>query len=292
MSVRLTFGSGLVALALLLGSSRSAAVAPGGQRVPLPRAHAHNDYEHPRPLLDALEHGFCSVEADVHLVDGQLLVAHDRDQVRADRTLERLYLEPLQDRVRRNRGRVYRRGPEFSLMIDIKGDAEATYAALRPVLGRYAGMLTRFEGDRVHRNAVTIVLSGNRPRQRVEAERKRYVALDGRLEDLGTGASAALVPWISSNWTLSFRWRGEGPMPGPERRSLREIVSKAHREGRRVRFWATPDSPLVWRELVAAKVDLINTDDLPGLQRFLTTTPAVNRGTRVTRAVSKTCSSA
>ena len=26
-----------------------------------------------RPLLDALEHGFCSVEADVHLVDGALL---------------------------------------------------------------------------------------------------------------------------------------------------------------------------------------------------------------------------
>ena len=28
-------------------------------------AHAHNDYEHARPLLDALDHGFCGVEADV-----------------------------------------------------------------------------------------------------------------------------------------------------------------------------------------------------------------------------------
>src|SRR5207237_4622701 len=41
--------------------------------VPLIHAHAHNDYEHTRPLLDALDHGFCSVEADIHLVDGKLL---------------------------------------------------------------------------------------------------------------------------------------------------------------------------------------------------------------------------
>jgi hypothetical protein len=43
--------------------------------VPLTRAHAHNDYLHARPLFDALDHGFCSVEADVWLVDGKLLVA-------------------------------------------------------------------------------------------------------------------------------------------------------------------------------------------------------------------------
>ena len=40
---------------------------------PLARAHAHNDYLHERPLLDALDHGFTSVEADIFLVDGKLL---------------------------------------------------------------------------------------------------------------------------------------------------------------------------------------------------------------------------
>ncbi|MEC4021166.1 hypothetical protein QMK28_34095, partial [Streptomyces sp. H27-D2] len=34
---------------------------------PLRRAHAHNDFVHPRPLLDALSHGFASVEADIWL---------------------------------------------------------------------------------------------------------------------------------------------------------------------------------------------------------------------------------
>ena len=51
--------------------------------LPLGRAHAHNDYEHTRPLLDALDCGFGSIEADVHLVDGRLLVAHDAFAVKA-----------------------------------------------------------------------------------------------------------------------------------------------------------------------------------------------------------------
>ena len=52
-------------------------------------AHAHNDYEHARPLLDALDAGFRSVEADVYYAGGKLAVSHDgnasdlRDQLTA-----------------------------------------------------------------------------------------------------------------------------------------------------------------------------------------------------------------
>ena len=35
-----------------------------------------------------------------------------------------------------------------------------------------------------------------------------------------------------------------------------------------MRFWAVRDVPEVWRELRAADVDLINTDDLAGLDKF------------------------
>jgi len=63
-------------------------------------------------------------------------------------------------------------------------------------------------------------------------------------------------------------------MPDAERRKLREIVQTAHEKGRRIRFWATPDNPspareALWRELVSAGVDMLNTDDLEGLQQFL-----------------------
>ena len=71
---------------------------------PLAQAHAHNDYDHDRLLLDALEHGFTSVEADVWLVDGELLVAHDLADAKQGVTLESLYLDPLQEMVRSQPG--------------------------------------------------------------------------------------------------------------------------------------------------------------------------------------------
>src|SRR5262245_62295335 len=80
---------------------------PPAPPTPLANAHAHNDYSHDRPLFDALDHGFASVEADVFLVDGQFLVGHESAELKSDRTLESLYLMPLARRVRDNGGKVY-----------------------------------------------------------------------------------------------------------------------------------------------------------------------------------------
>src|SRR5689334_899956 len=88
------------------------ALAVYAQPKPLTNVHAHNDYEHPHPLFDALDHGFCSVEADIYLVERQLLVAHNRSEVKPGRTLQTLYLDPLRERVRRNGRHVYPNGPE------------------------------------------------------------------------------------------------------------------------------------------------------------------------------------
>ncbi|MET9547078.1 phosphatidylinositol-specific phospholipase C/glycerophosphodiester phosphodiesterase family protein [Streptomyces sp. NPDC006627] len=244
---------------------------------PLVRAHAHNDYEHPRPLLDALDHRFGSVEADIYLVDGQLLVAHDPVDLDPARTLESLYLDPLAARVRAHHGSVYRghhRTP-FQLLIDIKTEGASTYAELHRHLRPYRHLFTSYVHGKVRRSAVTAVVSGHRAaRAPMEAQRVRYAFYDGRLADLGTPAPASLIPLISDNWSLNFGWQGAGPMPAAERDKLRGIVSAAHARGQRVRFWATPDLPgpqrdAVWAELLAAGVDHLNTDDLAGLAAFL-----------------------
>lgn len=237
--------------------------------IPLARAHAHNDYEHPRPLLDALDQGFCSVEADIYLVEGRLLVAHDRAQVRPERTLQALYLDPLQRRVRDNTGRVFKGGPRFWLLIDFKSEAAPTWQALKPVLEGYREMLTAFEPDRTETNAVTVILSGNAPRALLAGEPRRLAALDGRAGDLKANPSPHLVPWVSESWPGLFQWRGEGPMPEPELTKLRDMVLLAHEQGRRVRFWGAPDLEARWRIEHTAGVDLINTDKLAALAGFL-----------------------
>jgi hypothetical protein len=240
--------------------------------LPLRQAHAHNDYEHRRPLLDALDHGFCSVEADVWLVNGQLLVAHDLEDAKPERTLEKLYLDPLSKRTEQNGGRIFRGGPSLTLLIDVKSDATNTYVALRKVLGRHRRMLTEFRPETTETNAVTVILSGNRARGMMAREPVRLAAYDGRLADLESGDSPHLIPLISDNWTAHFRWRAgpeEGPLAETERLKLRQIVKRVHQQGRRVRFWAAPDSMVSWQELLRADVDLINTDNLGGLRTFL-----------------------
>lgn len=237
---------------------------------PLVNAHAHNDYNHERPLLDALDHGFCSVEADVWLVENRLFVAHNRDGVDPARTLESLYLEPLRDRVRANGGRVYPGGTELILLIDIKSDGESTFAALLAALKRYPELFTTYsEQGGLEKRAVRAVLSGNRPRAAMEAEATIVAAYDGRLDDIGGGASPAFMPLISANWRSVFEWIGDGPMPPEERERLGDIVRRSHAEGKKVRFWATPHKENLWDELDAAGVDLINADDLGRLQRYL-----------------------
>lgn len=245
------------------------AVEPAASPTPLPLAHAHNDYEHARPLLDALDHGFCSVEADIFLRDGQLLVAHDARDLHPERTLERLYLAPLAERVKAGGGRVYKDGPHFWLLIDQKTAAEPTYKALHEVLAKYQDVLTSVAGDKLTRRAVTVVVSGNRPFDYIKAQPTRYAGIDGRLADLKSGAPAHLMPMISDNWTLHFAWRGEGVIPSGQLERLKSIVEQAHERGRVVRFWATPETARLWRELRSAGVDLINTDKLADLREFL-----------------------
>jgi hypothetical protein len=140
---------------------------------------------------------------------------------------------------------------------------------LKPLLHAYRDILTEFRPDGTSTKAVRVILSGNRPRAQLSEETTRYAAMDGRLGDLQTGVSPHLIPLISDNWNSHFRWRGQGPLRESERQRLRDLVQQTHAEGRRIRFWAIPDVAAAWSEMLRAEVDLINTDNLAGLQAFL-----------------------
>lgn len=243
---------------------------------PLPQAHAHNDYEHDRPLLDALSHGFTSVEADVWLVDGELLVAHDSWELADAPTLREAYLEPLSRLVSPHGKRLYP-GYDgvFQLLIDIKSEGPATWLAVEQELAEYSHLFTRVHNGHVKERAVQAVISGNRPLELMQSAKTRHSFYDGRAEDLGSGWSADFMPLVSHNWTKLFTWQGIGEMPAAERERLHAYVEQAHAAGYRVRFWATNDiageaRENLWAELLAAGVDHINTDDLAGLEAFLT----------------------
>jgi hypothetical protein len=256
----------LIAALMMLCSSADAARPIKA----LVSAHAHNDYYHRRPLLDALDRGFVSIEADVFLVDGQLLVGHYTHELRPDRTLQALYLDPLANHVEANGGQVFKGDERLILLVDFKTEGPAAYAALGVLLQQYDGIFSEMQDGRIKPRAVDVIITGNRPVNEVARDKTRRVAIDGRLAELDAPTSPDLIPLVSENWTDHFSWRGVGPIPDQQRERLRALVQKIHAQRRRVRFWATPDDPAVWSELQRAQVDLIGADNLDALRSFLT----------------------
>ncbi len=240
---------------------------PAAAQTPLSNAHAHNDYRHDRPLFDALAHGFTSVEADIHLIRGELYVAHDRPLFPSKkRTLRRLYLDPLQKHIEANGGAVYPGyDSPFYLMIDFKTEGEATYAVLKEQLADYEAWLSgpRREGP------VRIFISGNRPVATIAADGGWPAGVDGRPADLEADFQAALMPVVSDHFGNHLSWDGAGEPDAAEVDALQAWIDTAHNKGMKVRLWATPETENAWALLQAVGVDLLNTDDLDRLRNFL-----------------------
>jgi hypothetical protein len=248
-----------------------------GGVLPLINAHAHNDYAHARPLFDALEHGFCSVEADVFLVHQKLLVGHEQKDLNPERTLQRLYLDPLRQQVRSHGGSVFVNPARFFLLIDVKTEANSTYLTLDRVLAGYADVLSCTDKGKFSPGAITVVISGNRAIDVMSKQLKRFAGFDGRLSDLDSKVPTDLMPWLSDRWGRTFRWQGRGPMPAREKAQLHSYVTRAHQHGRLLRFWGTPEREECWHALLSEGVDLLNTDRLPQLQKFLLTNRAADK---------------
>jgi hypothetical protein len=233
-------------------------------RLPHVQAHAHNDYEHAKPLWDAIEMGFISVEADVHLVKGKLLVSHGKPKEDA-RTIQQLYLTPLDSLLSHNGGKIYPNyNGSFYLMIDCKTDAESTYAAIQKAVVQYENLLC-------HSNQcpVKIFISGNRAMDTLLKNGYNGIALDGRPGDLGKGISSELMPVISdlySNWSS---WQGKSNAQPEDLARIRELANRVHAEGKKLRLWAIPDHEKAWKALLDSGIDFINTDRLTELNAFL-----------------------
>lgn len=233
-------------------------------RFPHTQAHAHNDYEHEQPLWNAYQNGFTSIEADVHLINGQLFVSHAKPGKNAP-TLQQLYLAPLDSLLQHHEGKIYP-GYEgvFYLMIDSKTEAESTYRAMQKELQQFASL--RCTSSKC---PVKIFISGNRAVDTMMKEGYQGISLDGRPNDLGKGISTELMPVVSDHYANWSSWKGKTE-PLPEELSrIRELAQRVHAEGKKLRLWAIPDNEMAWTALLDAGVDFINTDRLKELNAFL-----------------------
>ncbi len=241
----------------------------------LPRAYSHRDCELNPPLWVSLEHGFSHIEVDVYCLFNNIFVAHDLQQLRPGKTLEKLYLEPLRHSLHKNNGQLFSHQTKLYVFVDIKTPAKSSYHLLHKLLQRYEDIVTCFTPQQANDKPVVIVISGNRlPYEVMGAQAQRYAVLDGRLEDLDIRPSPQLVPFISDDWQRHFRWQGFGKIPSYELGKLQSVVQAAHKHQQKIRFWGTPDKASeerdnFWQVLLNQDIDLINTDDIVGLKEFL-----------------------
>lgn len=253
----------LFTIALLLN------VATSGQPFHFSGGHSHNDYNNKRPLLEALENNLVSIEADIFLQNGELLVGHDLQELQKGRTLEKLYLKPLEELASDDQFQL----DSMILLIDIKDDGEATYQTLKKVIAPYQKFLSEVNKGRLIQREVTIILSGNRPTETVQSESQRFAFIDGRLNETDIQASPLLIPLISDNWNKYFEWRGSEAIPGKEQQKLHDIVSNCHAQNKLIRFWGIPgglaESERFWELFLFEKVDLLGCDCPSCLNTFL-----------------------
>jgi glycerophosphoryl diester phosphodiesterase len=141
---------------------------------------------------------------------------------------------------------------------------------LHELLTKYQGILTEVKEGQVTERAITIIVSGNRPSlDELAKQSPRYAGYDGRLSDLNSKVPSHLMPIISDNWGTKIGWGGSAPITPATMEKLKGYIKTAHKNGRLVRFWATPEKEVAWKLLVDLEVDFINTDRLSELRDFL-----------------------
>jgi hypothetical protein len=225
-------------------------------------AHSHNDYEQPAPLTAAYNEEFGSIEADIFWHNGKLLVAHKKEELDLHRTLEDLYLRPLQTYVKKNKGYIYAdTSRRLQFMIDLKTNGDTTLGTLVKLLQKYPA-LTKCP-------TLKITISGSRPHVATWASYPSFIWFDGELQKEYPAAALGRIVMLSSDFKKDSTWNGKGELPTALRDSLQQVVNRAHSLGKTVRFWGAPDNKNAWQQLMGLKVDYINTDSIKALSEFI-----------------------
>ena len=218
--------------------------------------HSHNDYAQRVPFYQAYAQQVSSIEADVFLHDGQLLVGHDVEDLRADMTFEALYVEPIVTLFARNGGRAFRDSDQtLQLMVELKSETDPTLRAVAALLGRWPEV---FDPE-VNPAAVRVAVTGRVPAPEAFDRYPRFLGFDGAWDADYTPEQLERIALISTNFRDFSQWNGKGTIIPAEKERLEQ--DRAHEQGKPVRFWNAPEGTTVYYTFYDMGIDYINTDN-------------------------------
>ncbi|QDH79834.1 alkaline phosphatase [Echinicola soli] len=213
--------------------------------------HSHNDYLQPVPFWTAYANDAASIEVDVILQDGKLMVAHEKETIAVEKTLESLYLSPIRQAKELGIGE-----PTFQLLIDIKTEAYKSMEILEAVLADYRDILA-VPGEQ---EGVKVVVSGSRPAVEDYDDYASYILFDYQNTEFPSKLPWHKIALVSLPFQKFSVWNGKGRLVHAEKQQLEELIAKVHAVDRPIRFWGAPDSKTAWKAFADLGIDYINTD--------------------------------
>jgi len=222
-------------------------------------AHSHNDYKNNIPFYRAYEKGFGSIEADVYAVNGQLMVAHDKKEISAKRSLKILYIDPLIEKLNSDPQRHLR------LLIEIKDD----YKAILPLVISELKPLEKYFAYDGHPGRLSIVMTGAVPPADVMPNYPDWILFDVDHLDGFTAGQWKKIGLVSFPLSKYVHWNGKGVFNDEEIKRIKGGIDSVHNAGKKARFFETPDTKSSWLAMLRLGVDVIGTDDIEGLGNFL-----------------------
>lgn len=234
----------------------------------LNKGHSHNDYLQKRPLYDALELGFSSIEIDVYVKNNELIVSHLPIFLHQKPKIETLYFEPLKTLMNDSQFiRSFQNHP-LILMIDIKNESEKSLELLRKkvkIIQKYLQYPGHHKGDN---RILQICLSGKKPMSAIMSDSSKFYTLDGSISgDLSSDLPQNLLQRLSD--PVKKHFKSKKNLKKDEVITLQQLVWKAHAKGRQIRFYAAGNNPKLWEQLHYADVDWINVDKLKDYAKFV-----------------------
>lgn len=224
--------------------------------------HAHNDYKQPFPFWQAYQLGYGSIEVDIFLHNDQLLVAHEESELDTNKTLEKLYLQPILQSIKNGEKKV----GDLILFIDLKTEAEPTLRALITLLSQYPAI--------IEQKQIQLTITGNQPDPSKFLNYPSYLWFDANPETNYPLEVQNRLAIMSANFKKYSKWNGKGILSKEERMRLDSVIKKAEiTSSQKIRFWNAPDIPNAWYQLMKLNVGLINTDRITEAATFMTQLP-------------------
>lgn len=218
--------------------------------------------------------GVVHYEAEIMYIYGEVYVTSQMPDSSAHSkpTFRSTYLLPIYSQYKKNQGKIHPNfNDEMYLFLNIKYDPKKTYQKLWEQLSPYHEMLTYRVGPQWHDGKLKVVFVGNAPMRIFQQERVCFATAQGTIADLDKNMDNKVMPLIGIDFENDLKWNGVGKMPFDEYVKLKDIVKKAHEQGKKVRVFNLPNDENIWEVIYTGGVDMISSNDPARFAKFLET---------------------